>query len=463
MIALVILALLGVFLMMSGVLGIGRKSAGVVATLGIGAALLANTLMWDKDVTALNEMFNKMMIVDNYGLAMVGVILASAFGLFLLSDKYFSEITNYFTEHYALYIFALVGMICMVMYNNLSMLFIGIEIMSVSLYILAGSNKTNLASNEASLKYFLMGSFATGILLMGIALIYGATGSFYLSGIESHFVDNPDSNNIIALVGMFLLLIGMAFKVSVAPFHFWAPDVYEGSPTFVTAFMSTAVKVAGFASFYKLMYICFTPNILYWESVVWVMIVLTISVGSITALIQTGVKRLLAYSSVSHAGYMLITILTANEDSDLLFYTAAYVIASLLAFGVLFLVIDAKGDDKVESFNGLSKSNPFLAFSLTVAMASMAGLPLTAGFFAKFYVLTAAVKDGYIYLVLIAIVNAMVGIYYYFKVVIAMFFKEESSETISISVSPFYKLVLTSGILATIVLGVYPDLVYNLI
>jgi NADH-quinone oxidoreductase subunit N len=461
MITLVILALVGLFLMIAGIFDISRKASFGVAFTGMVVALASNLYMWDKVPMAY---FNRMIVIDNYAIAFISAVLCISMFLFLLSENYFGKIQNYLTEHYALYLFAIVGMIAMISFNNLVMLFIGIEILSVSLYILAGSEKNNPASNEASLKYFLMGAFATGILLMGITLIYGASGSFYLSGIEEYFTSGTELSAI-AYVGMFLVLIGMSFKMSIAPFHFWTPDVYDGSPTFVTAFMSTIVKIAGFASFFKLFYICFSSVTHFWMEVVAVLAALTITVGSMSAINQKSLKRLLAFSSVSHAGYMLIVVLVGANSDDLMYYMIAYAIGSIVAFGVMMLIENETGNTDISSFDGLAKQNPFLGFIMTVAMLSLAGIPLTAGFMAKFYVLSSALNAGHTILVVVAILNAMVGIYYYFKVIIAIYFKE-AKNTALITVYPatsLYKIVLFLGIIAIIVLGICPDIIHNLI
>ena len=461
MITLVILALVGLFLMIAGIFDISRKASFAVAFTGMLAALAGNLYMWDKVPMAY---FNRMIVIDNYSIAFISAVLCISMFLFLLSENYFGKIQNYITEHYALYLFAIVGMIAMISFNNLVMLFIGIEILSVSLYILAGSEKNNPASNEASLKYFLMGAFATGILLMGITLIYGASGSFYLTGIEEYFTSGSELNPI-AYVGMFLVLIGMSFKMSIAPFHFWTPDVYEGSPTFVTAFMSTIVKIAGFASFFKLFYICFSSVTHFWMEVVAVLAALTITVGSMSAINQKSLKRLLAFSSVSHAGYMLIVVLVGANADDLMYYMVAYAIGSIVAFGVMMLIETETGNTDISSFDGLAKKNPFLGFIMTVAMLSLAGIPLTAGFMAKFYVLSSALNAGHTILVVVAILNAMVGIYYYFKVIIAIYFKEAKDIAINTvyTATSFYKIVLFLGIIAILVLGICPDIIHNLI
>jgi NADH-quinone oxidoreductase subunit N len=264
-------------------------------------------------------------------------------------------------------------------------------------------------------------------------------------------------------VGVLLMLVGMAFKVSAAPFHFWAPDVYQGAPTPVTAFMATVVKTAAFAAFLRLFANCFGGVSGVWVHVLWGMAALTLLTGNITAVVQTSTKRMLAYSSVAHAGYMLLALIALNQysQSSILFYTLAYSIGSVASFGVLNIVANAKGNDGIESFNGLSKTNPLLAFAMTVALLSLAGIPPTAGFFAKYYIFTAAFYSGYGWLVLIAILASLIGVYYYFRIIIAMYFKEASGDVIEVSTN--HKLLFIITILLTVALGILPDFVIRLL
>jgi NADH-quinone oxidoreductase subunit N len=351
----------------------------------------------------------------------------------------------------------------MVSYKNMAMLFIGIEIMSVSLYILAGIRKNNFASNEASLKYFLMGAFSTGFLLFGITLVYGATGSFDLDVINQYLVGNFKAVSPLFYTGLILMFVGLSFKVGAAPFHFWVPDVYEGSPSLIMAFMSTVVKTAGFAAFVRLFAGSFAPLHDFWLPPLMVVVCLTLFLGNVTALFQKSFKRMLAYSSISHVGYILFALvnLTSRSSNDVLFYAAAYTFANIIAFAALILVKQKTGGDTFLSFNGLAKRNPFLAFVLTVAMLSLAGIPLTAGFIGK-YVMFLNVMDQYkIYLVAFAILNALVGFYYYFRVIAAMYFKEGSEVLLTMPVQ--YKIVMALSLVLTVFLGIYPSLILNLI
>jgi NADH-quinone oxidoreductase subunit N len=460
--ALIILSIIGLFTMIIGLFKVSKSIVFAIILLGLTAAAGSLISEWNTDYVY----FNDMVFFNNYAISFSILLIFLTLLILLLSDIFISNLKEYVTEHYALFIFSLVGMICITAFDHLAMLFVGIEIMSIPLYILAGSEKKNTDSNESSMKYFLMGSFATGLLLMGITLIYGETGSFHIDSISQALVSN--SNMVyspIFILGILFVLIGLSFKVSIAPFHFWTPDVYQGAPTLVTAFMSTAVKVAGFAGLFRLFYYCFLPASDVWVMILAVLAATTITIGGISAVFQTSLKRILAYSSISHAGYMLIVLIATadNSYSTLLFYSLAYSIASIIAFTVIMLIQKSGSSDEIESFNGLAKSNPLMAFLLTLSMISLAGIPLTGGFFAKFYILSAGVDSGYTWLVLIAIVNAIIGIYYYFKVIIAMYFKESpSNEVLAPAMSFLYKIVLIICGVLTVQLGLFPDLIYGL-
>jgi NADH-quinone oxidoreductase subunit N len=435
-----------------------KKALLPLTLVGLLVALGFTVFAWDSNIT-----YYGMMRMDNFALAFSAIAIIGTFFIFLLTQNYFSENSDNVAEYFTLILFALSGMVIMVAYQNMSMLFIGLEIMSVSLYILAGIRKLNFASNEASLKYFLMGAFSTGFLLFGITLIYGATGSFDIEVIQQYLVNNVTKVSPLFYPGIILMMIGLCFKVGAAPFHFWTPDVYEGSPSLITAFMSTVVKTAGFAAFLRLFAGAFEPLHDFWMPALIVIVVITLCVGNITALYQKSFKRLLAYSSISHAGYLLfsLVVLTASSASNVFVYAAAYTFASIIAFAVLILIKQKTGSDDIQSFNGLGKKNPFAAFTLTVAMLSLAGIPLTAGFIGKYVMFLNVMENYQTILVVIAILNALVGFYYYFKVIVAMWFKEGDEFTLQV---PFqYKVVLVFSVLVTLVLGVYPGLILNLI
>ena len=430
-----------------------------VTMLGLAAALGLSLIEWNSNNSSI---FSGMMLFDNFAVAFSSICIFSTMLILLISKDYFERISEHVAEYYALIIFALTGILVMVSYHNLSMLFIGIEIMSVSLYILAGIRKKSFASNEAALKYFLMGAFSTGLLLFGITLMYGATGTFDLAEIKQYVISNSTAISPLFFGGILLLIVGLCFKVGVAPFHFWVPDVYEGSPSLITAFMSTVVKIAGFAAFLRIFLICFGPLHDFWMPPLLVFTIATLFIGNITALYQHSFKRMLTYSSVSHAGYMMFAIIALGSASinAVFVYATAYSIATIIAFAVLILVKKQMGSDSFDSFNGLAKKNPFMAFALTVAMLSLAGIPLTAGFIGKFMMFSSAISEYQIWLVVLAVVNALIGIFYYLRVVVAMYFKE--SETSLVPASTFFKFVLGFSAIITILLGIYPGLISNL-
>lgn len=427
----------------------------LVGFLAIGLAVAAAMIV--KDWNTSIHYFSDMVVFDNTALAFSTLICGISIFWFWMAGDYFHEETH-ITDHAALIVFSISGGIILTAFNNMAMLFLGIEILSISLYVLAGSKKLSLNSNEAAFKYFLMGSFATGFLLMGIALVYGATGSFHLNAIaaysSAHFYELP----AFFYAGVLMILMGIAFKVSAVPFHFWAPDVYEGSPTSVTAFMSTIVKIAAFSAFIRLFSVAFVAAHDVWNIPMQVIMVLTLVIANVTAVFQGNVKRMLAYSSVGHAGYILLGFIGGGAEATgaIFYYLTVYSIASIAAFTVLNQFERAKAGLDVSSFNGLFKKNPFLAVSMTVALLSLAGIPPLAGFFGKYLVFAVALKHGYTGFVITAVVTSLIGVYYYFRVIIAMYLKESDSNAISVSAS--HKILLFLLMVLSFALGVLPDL-----
>ncbi|CAN5869609.1 NADH-quinone oxidoreductase subunit N [soil metagenome] len=425
MISIILLSVLGLVTLFMG-FNKNQKVLMPAVLFFLAAVLVANLVDWNQSQTY----FNNMMTIDNFAVAFTAVVVVSTMLLIPFSRRYQDQLDPHLAEYYALLLFALVGAMMIVSYEHLLMLFIGIEILSISSYVLAGADKTNVRSNEASLKYFLMGAFATGILLFGFALVYGATRTFYIAEIAAAGVAAGTFSPMLGM-GLLFILIGIGFKVSAAPFHFWTPDVYEGSPTFFTMFISTVVKTAGFAGFYKLLAVSFSGVYSFWYPTLLGMTVLTLIIGNIGAVTQGSVKRMLAYSSISHAGYLMIALVAFNVRSvnAIIFYSLAYSVATIASFGILKLVADQRnGDESYEAFNGLARTNPMLAVVMTISMCSLAGIPLTAGFFGKLFIFTAAfdttLDRPLLWLIVLAILLATVGIYYYFRVVIAMFMKE---------------------------------------
>ncbi len=447
---LLILSALGVIALFAEIFRF-RKGLFPLILLGLAAAFIFTANQYNHP-----HVFFGMMNFDNYAVIFSCSILVIAFLWFMMAKNYFLQETSV-TDHFSLILFSLVGAVVMVSFSNLTMLFLGIEILSVSVYVLAASDKSNVMSNESGFKYFLMGSFATGFLLFGITLIYGVTGSFDLATIHTQLTTTNEKGLVLA--GILLLLVGLSFKSSLAPFHFWAPDVYEGAPTTVTTYMATVVKTAAFAAFFRLFSTCFTAagN---WSDILWWMVVLTLFIGNVSAVRQKSLKRLLAYSSVAHAGYIAIAIvsMSATSASAIFYYTLTYSISSITAFTILFIVSRYKGSKDISAFEGMSKANPLLAFAMTVAMLSLAGIPPTAGFFAKYYVFLTAINHGNTLLVLLAVIAALIGIYYYFRVIIAMYFKPEQ-QLVPIQVGPLHRTVLIITTVLTLLLGLFPNLV----
>jgi NADH-quinone oxidoreductase subunit N len=454
-------------LLLSG-LGIGAMLAELfnfkkllfpLVCLGLLAAIGVSVYDWNTDI----RLFNNMLRLDNYALVFTASMSFITL-LWLLGANDYIEHETHVSDKYALTLFTLVGAFVMVSYNNLTMLFIGIEILSLSMYVLAGSKKNDLFSNEAALKYFLMGSFATGFLLFGVALIYGVTGSFHVEAIGDYCRANAGNLPMMFIAAIVLMMIGMAFKVSATPFHFWAPDVYTGAPSMVTAYMATVVKTAAVVAFARLFYNAFGHAPAVWQISISVMAVLTMFVGNVTAVFQQNVKRMLAYSSVAHAGYLLIALVAMSKLSGgaIFYYTLSYSLASLLAFHILFTVSGNKNEGAdISAFNGLAKRNPLMAFGITVAMLSLAGIPPLAGFFGKYYIFNAAIEAGRYKLVILAVIASLISVYYYFKVIIAVYFKQ--SNEAAIELNGMHKLLYLICVILLFVLAIIPELIISML
>ena len=396
---------------------------------------------------------------SKFGLYFNTLIIISVLLYFLVSGSQIEKVGTYPAEYFALIFFILSGVFILSSYSSLLMLFLGIEIMTIPLYILTGADKRNLKGNEASLKYFLMGAFSSGIMLMGITLMYGATGSFGIDAAKPLSMFGVENYGILEPLGMIFIFIAFLFKVSAAPFHFWAPDVYDGAPSVFTGFMASVIKAAGFFAFIRLFESKSVELVYSWKLLLPFIIILTLLVGNITAVFQQSVKRMLAYSSIAQAGFMLFALYNSKYSHEaILIYTIAYTVATIGIFSILGKMKDYTFD----GFNGLAKKQPFVAFANTVFFMSLAGIPLTGGFFAKYYMLSAAISAngmGMIWLVVVALIFAAISVYYYFGVIKAMYFKEGEAEIND--VTPAYKWAL--GILVAIVfiIGIYPNIILN--
>ncbi|TDH25507.1 NADH-quinone oxidoreductase subunit N [Segetibacter sp. 3557_3] len=446
----IVSAILGVVMMFSGILVKHHAAlkniaiAGLLVLLGLNVGENYGFALFDINTT-------NMLHFERFGLLFNSICIFSTLLFVMLSGKDVEKVGNYTAEYFALIFFILCGIGIVTSYVNLMMLFIGIEIISIPSYILTGSDKKNLKSNEASLKYFLMGAFSTGIMLMGIALLYGTSGTFL---VERAAAQTPSISYLEAM-GLLLLFISLSFKVSLAPFHFWTPDVYDGAPTVFTSFMATIVKVAGFAAFIRLFESRYGSMGSQTERLIAIVIVLTLAFGNLTAVFQQSVKRMLAYSSIAQAGFMLFALFSLNDAAKegLILYAAAYCLATIGIFAVLVKMEDGT----FEGFNGFGKSQPLLAGVLTIFLLSLAGIPLTAGFFAKYYMLASVVKTGNnLGLVIIAVLFAAVSAYYYFKVIQAMFFKDGDVSFPAVTSRFKYLMVAVAAVI--VILGIFPNL-----
>ncbi len=404
--------------------------------------------------------YNNMVVVNNYSVAFSSLFIVLAIFLIAMSRNFYHTQQTKISDFIALKIFLLVGAVAMVSFGNLAMFFIGLEVLSIALYILASSNRLSIKSNEAGMKYFLMGAFASGVLLFGICLIYGAMGTFDMAEI-SELTLSAELPDRWFFMGLILMVIGMLFKIAAVPFHIWAPDVYEGSPSLTTATMSTLAKVTAMAALYKLLMDMHVPYSDVFGPLIAVISILSMTVGNIMALRQTNVKRMLAFSGISHAGFMLMTLLGNNDMSGiLLYYAAAYALAGIAAFSVLLFVCQNKDNEDVHNFNGLGKTNPLLAAMLTSALLSMAGIPIFAGFFAKFALFTETIEAGFLAVVIVAVINSIISVGYYFKLILAMYTKEATDAQPRKSF--LFSAVAVVAIAVNLVIGLAPSLLMNL-
>jgi NADH-quinone oxidoreductase subunit N len=455
--SIIISAVLGVIMMFSGLFLKKNSSIAILAILGI-ALLLAMGILEMESYHFFPVDTHNMLYFDLFGLSVNCIAFASTLAYFLLNARDIAAIGNNPGEYFALIFFVLCGVSIATSFNSLLMLFIGIEIISIPLYILTGSDKRNLKSNEASLKYFLMGAFSTGVMLLGIALLYGASekGSFFLDELAI----GKSGVSPMTMTGVILIMISMAFKSSAAPFHFWTPDVYDGAPTVITSFMATVVKAGVFIAFVRLFNDAFGDIKPQWQIFVAIITTTTLFIGNITAVFQQSVKRMLAYSSIAQVGFMLFSLLTLNTlaKEGIILYIAVYSISTIGLFAILIRMKDFS----LEGFNGMAKQYPVLAFTATIFLLSLAGIPLTGGFMAKYYMIAAVMETGHwLWLVIFALLCAVVSVYYYFRVIQAMYFKEGQAQPLDISLGFQAMLILLAAIVIT--LGIFPQLLINLL
>ncbi len=424
--------------------------------LAVAGFLTANTY------NAPGSAFNGMVFTGRFPAFFEVVFVLSAALSVLLSKPYLEKIDDHYGEYYSLVSFATVGMMLMASSRDLMVLFLGLELMSISLYVLAGFVRTDAKSNEASLKYFLLGAFATGFFLYGIALIYGATGTTNLADILGKWMSVQ--NDPLLWIGAALILVGLSFKISAVPFHMWVPDVYEGAPTTVSAFMSTGSKAAAFAALVLLFSYSVHPSPQL-QVVIAYLAAFTMVVGNLIALVQTNIKRMLSYSSIAHAGYALVGIASANAlgRTGVMYYMLAYTFMQIGAFGVVSVLESKEGKYlEISDYQGLAYRHPFISGLMALFMFSLAGLPPLAGFFGKYYLFASAVSANMTWLAVVGVLASVVSVYYYLGVVVNMYFKEVPEGTTSVVISKLGATALIIAAAAIIELGLTPGYIVSL-
>ena len=434
----------------------------VTTIIGLVLAMFAETQLHGKDITG----FYGTVVADDFSILFEFIYMSVAIMTVFVSRHYIAENEMNFGEYYVLLLTAVSGMMFMTSGLDLLVIFIGLEVMSISSYILVGMKRKVAEANEAALKYLLLGAFSTGFLLYGISLLYGATGSTLLPTIISEIQQNGSGNPLI-IVGVALVVVAMSFKIAIVPFHMWTPDVYTGAPTPVTGFLSGAAKAAGFAVFIRVLMTGIPLDSANWENLLWLLAVLTMTVGNVMALQQNEVKRMLAYSSIAHAGYVLVAIVVGSTSaiSGVIFYSCAYALMGTGAFGILTIRDAGRVPRTFDDLAGYGKRNPTLALLMSLFIFSLVGLPLTGGFIGKFQIFSAALQEGWIWLTVIGILNSALSVYYYLRVITFMYMREDAlpeGAMVSGNTSGFAMTGLLGTAVAVLYLGLFPDRILEL-
>ena len=453
---------------------ISKKVLGLITIVGAGIALVVSIqlLQADTNETQFKDMFR----IDGYSLFFNIIFLVSTILVVLISLSYLGRDDRKQGPYYLLILLATLGMMLMAAGNELIIVFLGLELMSLSLYVLAGYFRDNPASSEAGMKYLLLGAFASAFFLYGIALIYGATGTTSIPEIADYLnrtAESPLDGKLAPLLsaGVFLLIVGFGFKVAIVPFHQWAPDVYEGAPTTIAAFISAGPKAAGFAAFLWIFVEALPNTLTDWSWIIVLLAILTMTIGNIIAIAQTNIKRMLAYSSIAHAGYILIGLAAASSAdetirddgvSSAIIYLLIYCVMNIGAFGAVILARTADGESlMISDYAGLGFKKPLLGMVMALMLLSLAGFPPTAGFVGKFYIFKSAVGSGHIWLVIVGAINTAISAFYYLRVVVTMYMREPEDE---LEFNPYPSTLVIGLVLAAIgvlLLGILPSLIVN--
>ena len=458
-----ILTIMGTALMVLDPL-LRRRSSnafGHLSILSLAAAVAASVYAFTDPGTA----FGGMLVVDGFATFFRVLVIGVGILTVLPSYRFLRRQEAETSEFHALLLYSIAGQCLMVAANELIMIFLGLEISSIASYILAGYLRDDKRANESALKYFLLGSFATGFFLYGVAFIYGSTGTVNLTEVHAALLGQNAPSAVLIGVAAAMMFVGLGFKVSASPFQIWAPDVYQGAPTPVTAFLSAGPKAAAFAVFFRIFMTAFAPIANGWEPMVWISALLSMTIGNFAALMQANVKRLLAYSSIAHAGYVMVA-LTARSDvgtAAAMFYLAAYAFMNIGAFAVVSH-LSGKGEryQNVDDFAGLGQKQPMTAAMLSIFLLSLIGVPLTGGFFGKFYIFKAALESHLVWLTVLGLLNSAVAAYYYLRLLVVMYMREPSEATTNaepLTLGLSAALILPA--LGTLVLGIFPSWVLN--
>ena len=437
-----------------------QMPVGALGIVGLLGAAISASFLWNGNTTSFGVISG-----DNFGLFVTLVLAAVGILTIMFSSQVIHRDGIPAGEYYTLILFAIAGMIMMATANDLLVIFIALEVLSLAVYVLTGIRREDPQATEAAFKYFLLGAFSSAFFLYGIAFTFGLAKTTRLDAIGSFLAAQALSDNPLILVALGLLLVGFAFKISAVPFHMWTPDAYEGAPAIVTGFMSTAVKAAAFAAFVRVFLMAFEPFSADWAPIVWVIAAATMILGTVVGVAQTNLKRMLAYSSIAHGGYLLVGLVAANEvgKAAILFYLATYAITNLAAFGVIALLgARDRENDELRDYAGLWYSHPGLAALMTVCLLSLGGIPPTAGFIGKWYIFSAAVSAGYYGLAIIGVLTSVISVFFYLRVVVMMYMQERGAEAPPIHVSAISMTALTLSIAAIFYLGILPTQVLNL-
>ena len=432
---------------------------GGLGIVGLIGAAVSSALLWNRNAISFG-----VIVADNFALFVTITLVIVGILTIMFSSPVVKRDGLPKGDFYALILFSIVGMMMMASANDLLVIFIGLEIMSIAVYVLTGIRRDDPRATEAAFKYFLLGAFSSAFFLYGIAFTYGLAGTTRLDRIGAFLAAQSMSDNRLILVALGLLLVGFAFKISAVPFHMWTPDAYEGAPAIVTGFMSTGVKAAAFAAFARVFLSAFEPFSGEWAPIIWWIAVATMILGTVVGVAQSNLKRMLAYSSIAHGGYLLVGLVAANQvgKAAILFYLLAYAVTNLAAFGVIALLgTKHAANDELRDYAGLWHSRPALAGLMTVCLLSLGGLPPTVGFIGKWYIFSAAVGAGYYGLAIIGVLTSVISVFFYLRVVVMMYMSDQPATAVFPPVSTVGMAALVASIVVIVALGILPTPVLN--